>query len=791
MKKKQIGNNNLLMQLNKKLGKKRTIITVAAVVYFIILLIGNYIINVLSASIKNDYSNLLGIEKMFKLDLIYIFKNKAILFFYIVLIILDVVYVCILSYRMYTSYADMNIGQKGTSRFTTVDEIKQQYLAVPDKDVEFEGCGGIPVARIGNYLYIDNSNTNTIVLGITRSGKGEMFVVPCIDLYSRGTEKASMVILDMKLELICRSYKTLTDRGYDVQILNIADPSVGIQFNPLDLIVKYYMQGNKSDAELLCNSFAYSIYSGSSKSSDSDNAEFFLSNATSALSALIIAHIEDCNMQDIRENASSQSVFMKKQAQYAKLSEEKKKEALDKWNAEKPEIFTKKNLLNFRYIPTEAKYEYTHENLKKVTVPSIVNTFSELARIYINAHTTQLDIYFQKRPKGDRAKAIYSSIEVSGDRTKGSIFSQALTKLNIYMYENITKMTARSTFDLENLGFGEKPVALFIGVPFYDRSKDSIVSTMIGQIYQANARRAAAEPGQKCRRKIIFHLDEIGNYPAIMDFKTMISVGLGINMIFNLFLQNYSQLDSAYGDDAKTVKGNCGNQVYIQTSLFETAEEFSKLLGNETITNITRTGKKMELSKSFTEIYEERPLLSPNELMELLPGENVIKRLMKRTDLKGNKVVPYPILNSEGRGTSYLFSYEYLDDSFPTGKSVNDILLPEVDEDSIPEFFNYNYAMNKYAYEYLDGILKSGNEEKIAEITPQEMEEYAVYKKFYKYDAALKDIANSEAFIEFASKNNIGKVTEKTLLGEFVNLLCQSNVDIINKEKVLSVLDRE
>lgn len=40
-------------------------------------------------------------------------------------------------------------------------------------------------------------------------------------------------------------------------------------------------------------------------------------------------------------------------------------------------------------------------------------------------------------------------------------------------------------------------------------------------------------------------------------------------------------------------------------------------------------------------------LISPNELMELLPGENVIKRYMKRTDLKGNKVKPKPIFNSE------------------------------------------------------------------------------------------------------------------------------------------------
>lgn len=178
------------------------------------------------------------------------------------------------------------------------------------------------------------------MLGITRSGKGEMFVVPCIDLYSRGSEKASMVIIDMKLELVCRSYEALKSRGYEVLVLNIADPSVGIQYNPLDLIVKYYMEGNKSDAELLCNSFAYSIYSGNGgKSSGDDNAEFFLNNATSALSALIIAHIDDCNKQDLRDNAEAAALFLKKQAAYERLQPAQKEAADIQWNSNIPEIF--------------------------------------------------------------------------------------------------------------------------------------------------------------------------------------------------------------------------------------------------------------------------------------------------------------------------------------------------------------------------------------------------------------------------------------------------------------------
>ena len=786
MGKKELGNNNLLMRLNKRIGSRNVITAIAATVFIIIFLIGNYICNVISATLSSNYNNLFGAAQLVRLRA---FRHPFTTFLFFLFLVADVAYVLILTYRIYTSYTDMNIGQKGAERFTTVDEIKEQYIAVNDKNEEFEGYGGIPVARIDNKLYLDNSNTNTIVLGITRSGKGEMFVVPCIDLYSRGSEKASMVIIDMKLELVCRSYEALKSRGYEVLVLNIADPSVGIQYNPLDLIVKYYMEGNKSDAELLCNSFAYSIYSGNGgKSSGDDNAEFFLNNATSALSALIIAHIDDCNKQDLRDNAEAAALFLKKQAAYERLQPAQKEAADIQWNSNIPEIFTKDNLKKFRYIPTTVKFEYSHENLKRVTVASIVNTFTELARVYINAHTTQLDVYFQKRPAGDRAKAIYASIEVSGDRTKGSIFSQALTKLNIYMYENITKMTARSTFDLESLGFGDKPVALFIGVPFYDRSKDSIVSTLIGQVYQANARRAAGAPGQKCKRKIIFHLDEIGNYPAIKDFKTMVSVGLGVNMIFNLFLQAYSQLDSIYGDDAKTIKANCGNQIYIQTSLYETAEEFSKLLGNETITNITRSGKKMELSKNFTEMYEERPLLSPNELMDLRPGENVVKRFMKRTDLKGNKIVPYPIFNSIDRGTGYLFSYEYLLDSFPADRKFSDIPLPIVSDNDVPEFFNYRYVMNKYAYEYMDKILKSGNEELIETITEEQMKEYEYYKYFYRNDVLLKNTTNSKMLLSYAQKNNLN-VTEKSCIADYVIAICMSGIAVTEKVKIISLFE--
>ena len=69
------------------------------------------------------------------------------------------------------------------------------------------------------------------------------------------------------------------------------------------------------------------------------------------------------------------------------------------------------------------------------------------------------------------------------------------------------------------------------------------------------------------------------------------------------------------------------------------AEYFSRMIGNKTYVDIQRNGEQVSLIKNFMEKAEQKPLLYPNELLELLPGECVIRRAMKRFDLKGNKSV--------------------------------------------------------------------------------------------------------------------------------------------------------
>lgn len=449
---------------------------------------------------------------------------------------------------------------------------------------------------------VEKENCETIDLW-----KGEMFVIPSIDVYSRAEKKTSMIITDPKMELYKCSKETLEKRGYIVHLLNLDDPLHSMGFNPLEQIKEEYMNGNYAEAELLAQAFSYSIFN---PDSPANTDSFWQDTSSSLLTALILAHVDDC----LRE----------------------------------------------------------HEE-EKINMYSIINTFTELATITNekNPNVTALDSYFAQRPALDRAKMKYAGIQVTGDRTKGSIFASMLTKLTIFTFENIAKMTAKSSVQLENIGFSEKPMAIFLGIPDYDKSTHFLATVFIRQLTFVLEKKATRSKTGKCDRPVKFICDEFGNLPAIEGMANIITVCLGRNISFDLYIQAHSQMKKLYGDDAETLMGNCGNHIFILTNDDATAKNFSENLGNETIVDIQRSGDKLTMKKYFSESTMEKPLLSMNQLEELQEGECVIKRVMKRRDLKGHRIRPTPIFNSVESGKVFLFRYEYLQNTFPNPDQID------------------------------------------------------------------------------------------------------------------------
>lgn len=689
---------------------------------------------------------------------------------YIPLLIILIVILAIVNiytaYKMKVAWSEeyFNIGQKGTRRWTTNEEIKEQYDEIPDRNQSFPGYGGTIISRMEDKLYIDKSPVNNLIIGITRSGKGEMFVFPTIDVYSRAKKKASLVINDPKVELYKSSKPTLEARGYDVYLLNFDDPLHSMGFNPLDMIVRLAVEGDYENAELLAQAFSFSIFNPD----EPTNTDRFWNDASSSLlSALILAHLEDCIRMDEMQNQRRYTAWKEKRDAYENLNEKGKKSADEKYR----EVKEKQNIdliLNpeIRFLPEDEKYVMLHENAKKINMYSIINTFTELARIRDpeNPDVTALDEYFNKRPMLDRAKLKYAAIEISGGRTKSSIFSVMLSKLTTFTYENMARMTAESSFDLEDIGFGDKPIAVFLGLPDYDKSKHFMATVFIRQLYFVLAKRANRTKSGKCDRLVKIIADEFGNMPAIENMEGIITVCLGRNISFDMVIQSYSQLTKLYGDDMKTIRGNCGNQIYILTNDGDTAQEFSDDLGNETIIDMQRSGEKLSTHKHFMENTQEKPLRDKNQLMELLPGECVVMRVMKREDLKKNRVKPTPIFNSEESGKRFLYRHEYLTDTFPNPDEID---LYEINTED-----RSHINLRERVWDY--NITLTWLQQKVMDVNNNNM--------------TLAGLSNAEDVVKAATKALDEKIGKEMSLIEVTDLIFKKVEKTEEREALLSMI---
>ena len=710
MKKK---NPKRVMQLERYLSDTRIIMAIIIGIDLFFFMVMNFVINSLIAipEMFKDLDNpgkYVGLKNVLpNINNIRTYGGIYIPIFIILLIFLLALDACT-AYKMKVAWSEeyFNIGQKGDERWTTDEEIKQQFLEIPDKNESFPGYGGTIVSRMGNKLYIDTSPVNNMIIGITRSGKGEMYVFPSIDVYSRAEKKASLVINDMKLELYKSSKKTLEKRGYKVYLLNFDDPIHSMGFNPLTVIIELAVNGDYENAELLAQAFAFSIFNPDEPA----NTDRFWNDASSSLlAALILAHLEDCLRMDEMDNDRRYKIWTEKRAAYDGLDDDLKEKADKLYEEELNKNEKSDIILNpaVMYLPEDAGYKKIYDNVKKINMYSIINTFTELARIRDpeNPDITALDIYFSKRPQLDRAKLKYAAIEIAGDRPKSSIFGVMLSRLTTFTYESMAKMTAESSFDLEEIGFGEKPVAVFLGLPDYDTSKHFLATVFIRQVSLVLSKRANRDRSGKCKRLVKFIVDEAGNMPAIEGLETYITMNLGRNISYDFYIQSYSQFEKKYGEGWKTIKGNCGNQIYILTSDGDTAQTFSEDLGNETIVDLQRTGEKLSTHKHFMENTQEKPLLNRNQLMRLNEGECVVKRVMKRKDLNGNRVEPTPIFNSEESGKRFLYRYEYLTDTFPNPNEIDLYEINTADRSHInlrERVWDYNISMTWLSNDVMD-----------------------------------------------------------------------------------------
>lgn len=75
--------------------------------------------------------------------------------------------------------------------------------------------------RPGGAYLVDTAPVNTMVLAITRAGKGQTYIEPVIDMWTRERRANNMVINDPKGELLVKFYVRGTMRGFQIVQFNL------------------------------------------------------------------------------------------------------------------------------------------------------------------------------------------------------------------------------------------------------------------------------------------------------------------------------------------------------------------------------------------------------------------------------------------------------------------------------------------------------------------------------------------------------------------------------------------
>ena len=151
--------------------------------------------------------------------------------------------------------------------------------------------------RRGKPCYLYEPKKMTFVSGATGSGKSRFLYLPSIDLLSygdgsNGSEPATLVVSDVKNELIELTGDELARRGYRVLLLDTQHPYRGQRFNPLRQVLDLHAEGRDQEAEQAADAMAELVVKDDEKGKDSH----WTASARGLLSALVllVSMSDDC-----------------------------------------------------------------------------------------------------------------------------------------------------------------------------------------------------------------------------------------------------------------------------------------------------------------------------------------------------------------------------------------------------------------------------------------------------------------------------------------------------------------
>lgn len=238
---------------------------------------------------------------------------------------------------------------------------------------------------------------------------------------------------------------------------------------------------------------------------------------------------------------------------------------------------------------------------------STVNLMMTVGEEKLGASTYAKEYFKMKDPSSPAAINALGTVNAPQD-TKNSIESVLKQKIKVFaVTQNLAEMLSRSDFDMETIG--KEKTAVFMIIQDEKTTYHALATIFVKQCYESLIA-VAQNSGGKLPIRTNFLLDEFANMPKFKDITTMITAARSRQIRMTMIIQNFAQLVQVYGkEDAETIRGNCGNLLYLLTGELSALEEISKLCGDK----IVKVGKDQK--------EETRPLITVTELQRFKQDE--------------------------------------------------------------------------------------------------------------------------------------------------------------------------
>lgn len=543
------------------------------------------------------------------------------LFLLFMLAIVMLVGILLFSYFTEGGERRKTVSQFYSNRWMTRNELNKVHIYARLSELSTLKKTGALVRfeAVGNDIAINmcKKDYHTIVLGTTGSGKTHGYVLPYVYTLGHSGQKPNMVITDPKGEIYAHMAETLRQQGYDVQVFNLSEPTKSSRWNPFEESFNKFQRAFNLDRELIKHVNKDPKASGLRIITPTYGNEWYQFNGI-AFPNLAMAELEKKTMKQ-RLLSEVEADIKDIAAAICPIENERD----PSWEMGARDLIhgTALAMLEDSLIPElgMTKERFNFYNIFKIL---------SLRDNDPNASYASIKNYFEGRDRLSAAYMLASTVVTNAENTMKNFFGTATGKLSMFADKGICYITSGTDMDFEN--FVKKPVAFFLIIPDQIKVRHTLATLCVSQLYKALVN-MANNLGGTLKWPTYFILDEFGNMPKLNDFATIVTVSRGRGVFLTLVLQDYKQLETTYGQQAAvTIRNNCNTQIFIGVNDMETRKMFSDLMGEMAVEAKSSgysktTGKAAKEdsdagSKSWNTNTVSRPLLPPNELLDLVQG---------------------------------------------------------------------------------------------------------------------------------------------------------------------------